>query len=111
MGLHYVNGDLVNKRRPGRHAPQIVIYEPTPGGRLKLIGADFLVYRRRVGCERIRVRRSSWDSSFICSTSPQSLRAPGVLHAACLGVEGQSQRRVRELASQRFVRVIRRPNP
>ncbi len=58
----------------------------------------------------IRVRRSSWDSSFISST-PQSLRSPGVLHAACLGVEGQSQRRVRELAPQRFVRVTSSAKP
>lgn len=34
---------------------------------------------------------------------PQSLRAAGVLHAACLGLEGKSQRHVRELASQGFM--------
>ena len=48
MGLHYVNMDLldeVNKTGvfdPAR--PQIVIYEPTPNGRPRLLGADFLVF-------------------------------------------------------------------
>ena len=43
MGLHYVNGDIVNSGVLDPTRPQIVIYEPTPDGKLKLIGADFLV--------------------------------------------------------------------
>jgi len=43
MGLHYVNGDLVNSGVIDVTRPQIVIYEPTPDGGLRLIGADFLV--------------------------------------------------------------------
>src|SRR5262249_51400972 len=43
MGLHYVNGDLVNRGVLDPTRPQIVIYEPTPDGSLKLIGADYLV--------------------------------------------------------------------
>jgi hypothetical protein len=43
MGLHYVNGDLVNKGVLDATQPQIVIYEPMPDGTLRLIGADFLV--------------------------------------------------------------------
>lgn len=45
MGLHYVNGDLVNKGVLDPRHPQIVIYEAQPDGRLKLTGADFLVIR------------------------------------------------------------------
>ena len=44
MGLHYVNGDIVGSGVLDPTRPQIVIYEPTPDGRLKLIGADFLVF-------------------------------------------------------------------
>jgi len=44
MGLHYVNGELVNKGILDPTRPQIVIYEPTPDGGRKLIGADFLVF-------------------------------------------------------------------
>jgi len=43
MGLHYVNGDLVNSGVLDPTRPQIVIYEPLPGGGLRLIGADLLV--------------------------------------------------------------------
>ena len=43
MGLHYVNGDLVQKGVVDATRPQIVIYEATSSGRLKLTGADYLV--------------------------------------------------------------------
>ena len=43
MGLHYVNGELVGKGVIDATRPQIVIYEPTASGRLRLTGADFLV--------------------------------------------------------------------
>ena len=45
MGLHYVNLPLVldGELDPGR--PEIVIYEPLPSGRLRLVGADYLVFR------------------------------------------------------------------
>src|SRR5579864_8234553 len=43
MGLHFVNGDLVNGGAIDARRPLIVIYEPTPNGRLRLIGADYLV--------------------------------------------------------------------
>ena len=43
MGLHYVNGNLVEAGVLDPMKPQIVIYEPMPDGSLKLIGADYLV--------------------------------------------------------------------
>jgi len=43
MGLHYVNGNIVNSGVIDPTRPQIVIYEAMPDGSLKLIGADFLV--------------------------------------------------------------------
>jgi hypothetical protein len=43
MGLHYINGYLVNQGMVDPARPQIVIYEPTSNGRLRLIGADYLV--------------------------------------------------------------------
>jgi hypothetical protein len=43
MGLHYVNGSLVGSGVIDATRPQIVIYEPTANGGLKLIGADYLV--------------------------------------------------------------------
>jgi hypothetical protein len=44
MGLHYVNGSLVSRGELDPTHPQIVIYEPTANGDLKLIGADFLLF-------------------------------------------------------------------
>ncbi|PWU06924.1 MAG: hypothetical protein C5B51_11280 [Terriglobia bacterium] len=43
MGLHYVNGTLVESGILDPRHPQIVIYEPMPDGSLELIGADYLV--------------------------------------------------------------------
>jgi len=43
MGLHYVNGKIVESGVLDATRPQIVIYEATPGGGLQLLGADFLV--------------------------------------------------------------------
>jgi hypothetical protein len=44
MGLHYVNLPLVADGLLDPTRPEIVIYEPTPGGGLRLLGADFLVF-------------------------------------------------------------------
>ena len=43
MGLHFVNGALVSGGVLDPTRPQIVIYEPTSSGALRLIGADYLV--------------------------------------------------------------------
>ena len=43
MGLHYINGNLVNSGVLDATRPQIVIYEPKPDGSLRLIGADYLL--------------------------------------------------------------------
>jgi len=50
MGLHYVNFPLVLDGVLDPTRPEIVIYEPLPNGRLRLIGADFPVLA------------SDWDS-------------------------------------------------
>jgi hypothetical protein len=43
MGLHFVNMDFVGDPSLDPRHPEIVIYEPMANGRLRLIGADFLV--------------------------------------------------------------------
>jgi hypothetical protein len=43
MGLHYVNGPLVMDGELDVTRPEIVIYEPTSDGGVRLIGADYLV--------------------------------------------------------------------
>jgi hypothetical protein len=44
MGLHYVNLGLVADGVLDPAKPEIVIYEPTPNGGRRLLGADFLVF-------------------------------------------------------------------
>ena len=44
MGLHYVNLPLVSDGKVDPTRPEIIIYEPQPDGRLKIVGADFLVF-------------------------------------------------------------------
>ena len=44
MGLHYVNLPLVLDGVIDPAKPEIIIYEPLPDGRLKITGADFLVF-------------------------------------------------------------------
>ena len=44
MGLHYVNFPLVQDIALDPAKPEIVIYEPLPNGKKRLIGADFLVF-------------------------------------------------------------------
>jgi hypothetical protein len=43
MGMHFVNGALVGDGELDPTRPEIVIYEPIANGKLKLIGADYLV--------------------------------------------------------------------
>ena len=43
MGLHFVNMNLVGDPALDPTHPEIVLYEPLPDGRLRLIGADYLV--------------------------------------------------------------------
>jgi hypothetical protein len=45
MGLHYVNGPLVMDGELDVTRPEIVIYEPTSDGGVRLIGADYLAAR------------------------------------------------------------------
>jgi hypothetical protein len=44
MGMHFVKGALVGDDILDPTRPEILIYEPTANGRLRLIGADFLVF-------------------------------------------------------------------
>jgi hypothetical protein len=43
MGMHFVNGPLVMDGELDATRPEIVIYEPLPNGKLRLIGADYLI--------------------------------------------------------------------
>jgi hypothetical protein len=42
MGIHYVNGGLLNGSTDPTQ-PQALIYEPLPNGQLKLVGVEFII--------------------------------------------------------------------
>jgi hypothetical protein len=44
MGVHFVNGALVSDGELDPTRPELLVYEPMPNGRLRLIGADYLVF-------------------------------------------------------------------
>jgi hypothetical protein len=50
MGLHYVNMSLVGDGEIDVTQPEIILFEPTPNGGIRITGADFLVLA------------SDWDS-------------------------------------------------
>lgn len=43
MGIHYINGNLVNGTIDVTQ-PQALIYEPSGNGKLKLVGVEFITY-------------------------------------------------------------------
>jgi hypothetical protein len=43
MGVHFVNGALLTTALDARR-PQALIYEPMPGGTMRLVGAEYIVF-------------------------------------------------------------------
>ena len=43
MGVHFVNGTLVGDPELDVARPELLVYEPLPNGRFKLVAADYLV--------------------------------------------------------------------
>ena len=43
MGIHYVNGNLINGTIDVAH-PQALIYEPRSNGQMKLVGVEFITF-------------------------------------------------------------------
>ena len=67
MGLHFVNLALVADPALDPTRPEIVIYEPRPNGQVRLIGADFLVFKADWDAEHPNEGPRSWGSSCTCS--------------------------------------------
>src|SRR5215208_4634938 len=45
MGVHYVNGALVGDDKVNAATPELVVYEPTENGRLRLVAAEYVVFQ------------------------------------------------------------------
>ena len=44
MGVHYVNGTLLNSGVINASQPQALIYEPLKNGKMKLVGVEFITF-------------------------------------------------------------------
>ncbi|MGA2859616.1 MAG: hypothetical protein ABSE40_22330 [Candidatus Sulfotelmatobacter sp.] len=44
MGVHYVNGTLLNAGQIDASQPQALIYEPQQNGAMRLVGVEFIVF-------------------------------------------------------------------
>ena len=72
MGLHFVNLALVGDPALDPTRPEIVIYEPRPNGQVRLIGADFLVFK------------AAWDAEH--PGEPPQIN--GSIECGCRSVDG-----------------------
>jgi hypothetical protein len=45
MGLHFVRGDILHDGEVDANQPEIVLFEPTRNGGIRLTGADFIVFK------------------------------------------------------------------
>jgi hypothetical protein len=58
MGIHYANGTLVGNDSVKATTPEVLVYEPQPNGRLRLVALEYVVFQ------------SAWDAAH---TSPPAL--------------------------------------
>ena len=107
MGMHFVNFPLVLDGVLDPAKPEIVIYEPLPNGRLRLIGADYLVLADAWNATHSSPPRAGRPAAPLLR-SAEPVRPAALLHAARVGVEGESHRRVRQLARECVVRGVQR---
>ena len=45
MGIHFVNGTLVGDDKVDVTTPELLVYEPTKNGRLRLVAAEYVVFQ------------------------------------------------------------------
>ncbi len=45
MGIHFVRGDILHDGDVNQNEPEIVLFEPTKDGGIRLTGADFIVFK------------------------------------------------------------------
>ena len=58
MGVHFVNGGLVNDGELHVEHPELLVYEPLPNNRFQLVAADYLVTLRGVACDECCASRT-----------------------------------------------------
>jgi hypothetical protein len=63
MGIHFVNGTLVGDDKVDVTTPELLVYEPTKNGRLRLVAAEYVAFQVRL--QRAVSRPSSRAHSIV----------------------------------------------
>ena len=99
MGVHLIKAELLTKEVDAE-TPEALIYEPSPDGRMRLVGVEIITFA------------SDWvnevpvlDGHLLAlRRRAKPLWHPGLLRDPCLGLAEQSRRNVRGLESARLLR-------
>lgn len=75
MGIHYVNGPLVDDGKLNRLTPEAVVYEPGRHGHLRLVAVEFIVIKS-VWLANHRHRPSLFGHKFDLTKSPNRYGLP-----------------------------------
>jgi hypothetical protein len=83
MGIHYVKGALVGDPAETAATPEAVVYEPDPGGRLRLVALEYVVVKADWEAAGNSAPPSLFGEQFMLVTSPNRYRLPDfyALHA------------------------------
>jgi len=83
MGVHYVNGSLVGDPSVNAAAPEALVYEPQPNGRLRLVAAEYVVIQSAWEAAGHSGPPSLFGRSFELTPSPNRYGLPAFyeLHA------------------------------
>ena len=95
MGVHYVNASLLNGEVDATQ-PQALIYEPLGGGKMQLVGVEFIVDASTWAKEESR-SAGTLSATVSVDCQPKQIRPEHVLRIACVGMAGQSKWRIRGL--------------
>jgi hypothetical protein len=83
MGIHYVNSALVGDPTENAATPEAVVYEPEPGGHLRMVAVEYIVLRSAWDGAGNTAPPSLFGQPFMLITSPNRFGLPDfyALHA------------------------------
>ena len=104
MGVHYVNGGLVGDTVLDPARAEVLVYEPSSFGRMRLAALEYIVFK------------DAWDATHTGAADAvrnavrlhagtEPVRHPGVLRSPRLDLEGQSRGHVQALEPARDLRL------
>ena len=86
MGVHYVNASLLNGEVDATQ-PQALIYEPLGGGKMQLVGVEFIV-DASTWQKKNAAPPELYQQLFQLIRQPKQIRPEHVLRIACVGMAG-----------------------